>query len=326
MTFPPPLPGEFAIRTYTNNFVSYSPATGSLTTSATALTTTEKFFITTQAPGFSLIQTVFDQNYVAVAPQGGLGVTPTGPGSGLQPQLFTLVGPNSLPEVDPGNYPSPGYGNFMIQIYDGSYLVAAEGGGQTSNAFLTGMPGITLYDVFADFWIVKCGDLGNGYRYAIRAALPQYQLQNPVGSFLTAVNGGGLTQKGVSAANFGLTSEGIFTLIRLDAKNGYALQTSDGFNYVTAVDGGGLADGDNLHTDATRIAGWETFQIVDQLDGTYAIQTESGFYLAVANEPDTVGVNISTRISSPDLAPEIGYVAKFEFIMIPNQMEIIGWT
>jgi hypothetical protein len=321
MSFPTTLPGEFAIRTqYTFNYVSYSPATGgsdaSFNTLATSITPTEKFKITTWYPGYSLIRTFLDGNYVAVGNPGGIVPSPTGPGSVLnQPQLFTLVGPNQ------------GLGNFQIEVNDGSYLIAAEGGGETFPfAFLTDVPPDQYNPYFANFSIVKCGDLGNGYKYAIRAA-PSLDPRAPVSftNFLTAVNGGGKTQNGVTARNNGLTSEAIFTLIRMSEPGQYALQTSDGFNYVTAVDGGGLADGDNLHTDATRIAGWENFQIVDQLDGTYAIQTVSGFYLAVATPEATLsGADISTRISSPDLAPEIGYTAKFEFIMIPNQMEIIG--
>jgi hypothetical protein len=317
VSFPTLLPGEFAIRTqFTNNYVSYSPATDSLNTSATSLTATEKFKITTWVPGYSVIQTLLDLQYVGEAPGGGLELSPTGSGF----LGFTLIGPNQGLDFPIG------LGNFQIKTYDGSYLIAVDGGGQTSNAFLTDQP---PNPYFSNFWIVKCGDLGNGYRYAIRAALPQEPgIGGPVGNFLTAHKGGGQTQNGVIAyPENGLTSDGIFTLIRINAELGqYALQTSNGFNYVTAVDGGGLSGGDNLHTDATRVDGWEYFQIVDQLDGTYAIQTASGYYLAVAYVPPSSGTGISTDISSPDLAPEIGYTAKFEFIMIPNQLGITGLT
>jgi hypothetical protein len=318
MPAPTLLPGEFAIRTeFTNNYVSYSPATDSLNTSATSLTATEKFKITTWFPGFSLIQTLLDQQYVIVTPQG---VVELGGLDSSGKSLLTLIGPRwGL------DFPI-GLGNFQIKTHDGSYLIAVDGGGQTSNAFLADQP---PNQYFSNFWIVKCGDLGNGYRYAIRAALPQERgIGGPVGNFLTAHKGGGQTQNGVIAyPKNGLTSDGIFTLIRINAELGqYALQTSNGFNYVTAVDGGGLSGGDNLHTDATRVDGWEYFQIVDQLDGTYAIQTASGYYLAVAYERPSSGTGISTDISSPDLAPGIGYTAKFEFIMLPNQLGITGLT
>ena len=98
-----------------------------------------------------------------------------------------------------------------------------------------------------------------------------------------------------------------------------SLQTCNGVNYVTAVGGGGIARGDNLHTDATQIRDWEKFKIVDQGDATYTIQTVSGFYLAVKPyfgdglPPDDL---ISTRISFPNEAPQIGYTAKFNLMMI----------
>jgi hypothetical protein len=51
-------------------------------------------------------------------------------------------------------------------------------------------------------------------------------------------------------------------------------------------------------------------------DGTYTIQTVSGFYLAVNTEVLQATGGISTRISFPDAAPQIGYTAKFELMMI----------
>jgi hypothetical protein len=272
-------------------------------------------------PGYCWIQTLLDQKFLGSVPGGGLELSSTLTGSPIQ--QFTLIGPNQ------GLGFPIGSGDFQIKTYDGSYLIAAEGGGQTSNAFLTDQPPNPF---FSNFWIVKCGDLGDGYRYAIKAVVP-----GEVGNFLTAHKGGGQTQNSIIAyPKNGLTSDGIFTLRQMPpneatqppALNGYALQTSNGFNYVTAVDGGGLAGGDNLHTDATRVDltlpdypdVWENFQIVDQLDGTYAIQTMSGYYLAVASVSPSSETGISTDISSPDLAPGIGYTAKFEFIMIPNQL------
>jgi hypothetical protein len=78
---------------------------------------------------------------------------------------------------------------------------------------------------------------------------------------------------------------------------------------------GGIANEDNLHTDATQIQAWEKFNIVDQGDATYTIQTHSGFYLAVNTNVEQTTGGISTRISFPDDAPQIGYTAKFELMM-----------
>jgi hypothetical protein len=49
---------------------------------------------------------------------------------------------------------------------------------------------------------------------------------------------------------------------------------------------------------------------------TYTIQTVSGFYLVVDKEILQPSGGISTRISDPNAAPQIGYAAKFELMMI----------
>ena len=95
----------------------------------------------------------------------------------------------------------------------------------------------------------------------------------------------------------------------------YAIHTPNGFNVVTADNGGGLAHGtpqiDNLITTKAKVQDWEKFRFAEVSTGLYTIQTVSGFYIAVKND----FTNISTRISFPDEAPSIGYIAKFELIM-----------
>jgi hypothetical protein len=287
------LPGEFAIQTEKKNFLSasYNKYTGTRTviTSATTLGPAEKFKLTVYAPGYALIQSA-DGYFVTVSPEGGITLSQ----SILENSLFTLKGPD--PE-----------GFFFILTRNGPFLAAVDGGGQTSNAFITDGSGYAGWQFFS---ILKSGDLGSGYRYAIR---PRPALG---GDSLSAPGGGGndgAAALGAPVITTGISSDGIFTPVWLPGDGAYALQTADGFNFVTAVDGGGLANGDNLHTDATRVEAWEKFKIVDQGDATYTIQTVSGFFLGVD------GAAITTRVSSPDDAPQVGYTARFEFIMIPNQ-------
>jgi hypothetical protein len=109
----------------------------------------------------------------------------------------------------------------------------------------------------------------------------------------------------------GLQAGSRFRLIR-QGDGSYALQTSNGVNYLTAVGGGGIASGDNLHTDARQVQAWEKFKIVEQPNCSYTVQTVSGFYLAVGPGSSS----ISTRISDPNAAPSIGYNAKFELVMV----------
>ncbi len=60
-----------------------------------------------------------------------------------------------------------------------------------------------------------------------------------------------------------------------------SIQTYNG-RYLTAVGGGGRLT-DVVHTDATRVGGWEKFKLVDSGDGSsiikYGIQTISGHFL-----------------------------------------------
>jgi hypothetical protein len=276
------IPGEFAIRTYdTNNYISWS--TGSLTTSATTLGQTEKFKLTIYTPQYTLIQTL-DGQYVTAAPQGGLILTQ----GTEETSLFTLIGPQFIQEGFPGAA-APGqlYG-FNIRTRYGPFVSAVNGGGMTSNAFLTD---ITVAQDWEAFSIVKSGDLGSGYKYCIK----------PFG-------------RGVWN-QMSLAGESIFTLIKAQPPNsgGYVLQTAIGFNYISAVDGGGLVGETNFPpplTTAWKPLNWEVFNIVDQGDGTYFIQTSSGFYLGFLINSE----NISTDIGTPDTPPP-GWITKFEFVM-----------
>jgi len=126
----------------------------------------------------------------------------------------------------------------------------------------------------------------------------------------------------VPYTDLGFVPDAQFTLIRQD-DGSYALQTpkdtlnDNETNYVTAVDGGGLAhgtnDSDNLITTATQVGAWEKFRITDQGNCTYTIQTNSGYYVAykLQDQPGFATEFLSTRISDPAAAPSIGYGAYF---------------
>jgi hypothetical protein len=303
------LPGEFAIRTYLKNTYLTARDGGrhsidAVVTAATTLGPNEKFKLTTIQPDYTSIQTP-QGNYVSAVGEGGRHFPP---GEVLQTErtsladdaLFVLGGPGAA-------------GGTNIETFNGHFLTALGGGGKTTDAFHTDATGVSTWETF---WVLKSGDLGSGYRYAIR----------PMGTggpgevvnFLTAAGGGGRPgfQDGEPPVTHfsGLFADSQFTLVALGGGS-YALQTRSG-NYVTAVGGGGFANGVNLHTDATQIQAWEKFRIVDQGNATYTIQTVSGFYLAVNTRVLQSTGGISTRISFPDAAPQIGYTAKFELIMI----------
>jgi hypothetical protein len=299
------LPGEFVMRTYlTNNYLTARDgghhSIDAVITSATTLGPNEKFKVTTIQPNYTTIQTL-QGYYVSAVGAGGLGgnfdageILQTERTAPADDALFRMLGPGVG-------------GNSNIGTFNGHLLTALGGGGKTSHAFHTDA---TVANTWESFWVLKSGDLGSGYRYAIRPVGTGYSIVN----FLTAINGGGQATFGMTHFS-GLFTNSQFTLIRLD-DGSYALRTPNGFNYVTAVNGGGLAHGDNLHTDATQIRDWEKFKIVDLGDGTYTIQTVSGFYLAVNSSVLQTTEGISTRISDPNAAPSIGYTAKFELMMM----------
>jgi hypothetical protein len=303
------LPGEFAIRTFLKNtFLTARDGGGhsidAVVTAATALGPNERFRLATMQPDFTTIETPRG-NYVSAVGGGGLGGG--FPASQVLQTERTAIADDALFVLD-----GPGAGGgTTIRTFNQHFLTALGGGGKASNAFHTDATTASTWELFS---VLKTGDLGSGYRYGIRPAGTGGPGQ--VVNFLTALGGGGRGANQYPAVTHfrGLASDSWFTLLRL-ANGAYALQTLSG-NFVTAVGGGGLASGDNLHTDATQIRAWEEFRFADQGDGTYTIQTVSGFFLAVNTHILQETGGISTRISFPDAAPGIGYTAKFELMMI----------
>jgi hypothetical protein len=225
------LPGEFAIRTYLKNTYLTARDGGrhsidAVVTAATTLGPNEKFKLTTIQPDYTSIQTP-QGYYVSAVGEGGRNFPP---GEVLQTErtsladdaLFVLGGPGAA-------------GGTNIETFNGHFLTALGGGGKTTDAFHTDATGVSTWETF---WVLKSGDLGSGYRYAIR----------PMGTggpgevvnFLTAAGGGGRPgfQDGEPPVTHysGLFADSQFTLVALGGGS-YALQTRSG-NYVTAVGGG----------------------------------------------------------------------------------------
>lgn len=156
-----------------------------------------------------------------------------------------------------------------IQTHTGNFLTATDGGGKSDP------PGFgentvpfhtnrTELSEFEEFRVTPAGR----HRLA---------LVTSSGQFVTAVNGGGMMDPpglghNLDALHTDATqarANEIFDMIPIEDKPGrFALKTTPGGYYVTAVNGGGMVDppgqGFNtwpLHTDATRIQDWERFKI-----------------------------------------------------------------
>jgi hypothetical protein len=195
-------------------------------------------------------------------------------------------------------------GTSTIKTATGNFVTAVGGGSQATRAFHTDA---TVASTWEQFYIAITGDVQDKHFYAIRPT----NAANPA-RFLTALGGGNRLVHAMAVTPV-MENGSLFLLIG-QTDGTFALRTANLVNYVTADDGGGLAHGtpqlDNLITTKTVPLAWERFRIQETSTGVYTIQTVSGFYIAVKND----FTNISTRISFPDQAPEIGYTATFELL------------
>jgi hypothetical protein len=207
---------------------------------------------------------------------------------------------------------------FAIQAIGGKYLTAIGEGGKYEDAIHTDATRIGQWEYFR---IVKCGDLGTGYRYMI---IPASE------GVLTAINGGGKAQgetivQGYWPGDSPDRSWSRFRLIR-QSDGSYALQTANGVNYVTALGGGGQVQkfeecnpgfpgaclsgfSTIFHTDATQVRAWERFKFIDQGNCKYAIQTVSGYYVGIYNDPSSGYTMMTTDRST------ISENEKFQLVM-----------
>jgi hypothetical protein len=317
---PPPLPGEFVIQTmvkqaYLTAVDGGGRTTNVIHTDAARIGSWEKFRLLGPSGyprGQYVVQTV-SGNYLTAVLGGGLSAVldPAGQPTDVIHADATRIG--SWEKFRLG-LDQQGWRN-TIQTVDGHYLTAVGGGGKTTDAIHTDA---VKADNWEYFWVWKCGDLGSGYQYTIHA---------PMAYSVFAYGGGGrvATRVGVFVSGaIGTLADYArrpvpfdndwqkFKLIQ-QSDGSYALQTSNGINYVTAIRGGGLRSGtityDNLVTDRTQAQAWERFRFVNQGDCTYAIQTVSGYYLGKRSAaPGTLGA-FSTDVS------EIRDAIKFRLVM-----------
>jgi hypothetical protein len=206
---------------------------------------------------------------------------------------------------------------FAIQTTKGDYITAVGEGGKYEDALHTDATQIGSWEHLR---LVKCGDLGSGYQYTIIPANDQ---------ILTAVKGGGLNQGDTIVQGYwpGDSPDKSWTRFKFvrQSDGSYALQTSNGVNYVTALGGGGQVQkylppncgfpgaciggfSTIFHTDATQVQGWERFKFIDQGNCKYAIQTVSGYFVGIFK--DSSGYTLLTTDRST-----ISDNEKFQLVM-----------
>jgi hypothetical protein len=297
-----PYPGQVALATsvYPLNFLT---ATGggdqtinALTTSGTVTGYDQRFTVQPAGSGYLSFVTL-NGYYVLVQPgvTSGPYVTQT---AGTGADDATLLKPQD------------GFaGNYSLETYYDYFLYFPGNGAQSTNAVGASYGSLPTAGSDAGYvYPQHCGDLGSGYKYRISYATGE-EFANGVPTYfyglLQANDGGGLELNAIGIA-FESSPTTEFTFIQ-QPNGSYALQTSNGTNYVTAVDGGGLSAGNNLATNRTEALAWEEFVIKDIGDCLYTIQTVSGYYIA----SPIGGGGLSTDISVPGDAPSIGYSAYF---------------
>ncbi|MEP7154027.1 MAG: hypothetical protein ABI856_20170, partial [Nitrospira sp.] len=276
------LPGHFAINTFRGNYLTAVAGGGRITdvvrTDATTPGPWEQYRL------FLVLGGGVPQQY-AIQTAGFNYLTAVDGGGRTSDVLHTDAKQVQTWETFRFGLDQRGWRN-SIQTVNGHYLTAVGAGGKTTDAIHTDA---VKADNWEYFYIWKCGDLGSGYQYTISAVSVPY-------GFLFAYGGGGhvathidivvagalgiLTDYNLRPAPFDNNWQK-FRLMR-QSDGSYALLTSNGINYVTAIQGGGLASGtktyDDLVTDRTQVQAWEKFKFVDLGDCSYAIQTVSGNY------------------------------------------------
>jgi hypothetical protein len=287
------LPGEFAIRTAKGYYITAingggRTATPVVVTAATSAASWEKFRLAVMDPPPS-----HDKSYQTSS---GNYVTAVDGGGQTQDVLHTDATQVKawehfrMYDLSSGGV-APTY--FAIQTIRGNYLTAVGQGGKYEDAIHTDATQIGSWEFLR---VLKCGDLGSGYQYTIIPADDQ---------IVTARNGGGLDHgepivQGYAPGDTPDRAWARFKFIR-QSDGSYALQTSNGVNYLTALGGGGQVQkylppdcglfeaciagfSAIFHTDATQVLAWERFRFIDQGDCKYAIQTVSGYFVGIFKE------------------------------------------
>jgi len=309
------LPGEFAFRTKKGYYLTAIDGGGRSTaptiiTAATSAGPWEKFRIVVADPAVTAFDKSFQtatSNYVTAVNGGGM------TSDALHTDATQVRGWEQF-RMNDLSWVNSAATYYELYTTGGRDVTAVGAGGHYEDAIHTDALHV---DTWEEFRPVKCGDLGSGFDY--------YIIPNVVpadGWALSAPDGGGRISSAV-AQGYGGWPESKFKLI-LQPGGSYALQTSNGANFVTALGGGGQVqvyehcdpgfpgaciDGlsDIFHTDATQVRGWEKFRIADLGNCKYTIQTTSGFFFGLYQTSH--GMLFTTRRSV------ISDNEKFEFVM-----------
>jgi hypothetical protein len=309
------LPGEFAFRTKKGYYLTAISGGGrsdapTVITEATSAGPWEKFRIVVADPAVTAFDKSFETasgNFVTAVNGGGM------TSDALHTDATQIRGWEQF-RMNDLSLISSGATYYELHTIGNRDVTAVGAGGQYEDAIHTDATNVGTWEEFRP---VKCGDLGSGIEYFIIPNVVPFD-----GWALSAPGGGGAVSNAV-ATGYGGWPESRFKLMR-QPDGTYALQTSNGSNFVTALGGGGEVQEyihchpgfpgacidsitDIFHTDATQVLGWEKFTITDLGNCKYTIQTIKGFFVGQYQAPEGEFFTTDRSVVSDN--------EKFQFVM-----------
>ena len=176
-----------------------------------------------------------------------------------------------------------GFLQYAIQTENGTYITAVSGGGRSSDVLHTDA---TLPSTWEQFGLIPQMlplSIYPSY-YDMRHSSPwYYAIATNTGNYLTALGGGGHTDPSMHSDATKVGAWELFRLIKcgeLMSGYQYAIRSVEDFT-MAALDGGGhftkgLVLGTISSMEAVSMA---KLRLIEQTDGSYAIQTPSGNYV-----------------------------------------------
>ncbi len=192
---------------------------------------------------------------------------------------------------------------YALQTVDGHFITAVDAGGLTTDAIHSDATMIASWETF---------------KLLPQTAVTTFAIQTLRGFFLTAVGGGGhdsgdtIHTDAVNAAEWERFR--IFRRSEFGTGSTYGIINSGAGNVVglgpwlVAVNGGGLSGG-NVLSDIGAVPSWISWTLLNQYDGTYALQTANGGVLT-ANGGGISGAGFRTDKG----ANQIGNWEKFTLV------------
>jgi hypothetical protein len=233
-------------------------------------------------PGQFAIQTFLSETFLtAVAGGGRIANAVHANGTVVGPTEKFRLWASSTRQHTPEN--PEGFLQYAIQTENGTYITAVSGGGRSSDVLHTDAAQPSKWEQFGLIPQVSQPSIYPSY-YDMRHSSPwYYAIATNTGNYLTALGGGGHTDPSMHSDATKIGAWELFRLIKcgeLMSGYQYAIRRIEGLTMGAEGGGGkfthGLVLGYSMSVEADSV---EKFRLIEQTDGSYAIQTPSGNYV-----------------------------------------------